>query len=315
MPASVACRDCGSTAIRALRSLLPSNYAARIPRTSRAPGPAKLVLALEQGAPVNLRIPLSAHGGSISAEVVALGAGSSSSSEVNATGAGTGRSAMQVVAGPAPALSRYVRGVELRVADPLVLFGTASNRAPVPERPLPLLRLRVGSGGESVDVSPFFRDPEGDGLTYTAAVDSPDVVSVGISGDNVRVEPVGPGRAAVAVTATDRGGLGARLSLPVSVSGASPGLFDIDLILTGEVGASRAGGLRPGGRVLVGDSGSQRADGCAPFPRLQARVRWTSRRGAFQSSVDDLVIVANVSSIDGPRGVLALCRGMRDPGG
>ena len=270
----------------------------------RAPGPARLALALEQGAPVNLRIPLSAHGGSISAEVAALGAGSSSSTEVNATGAGTGRSAMQVVAGPAPALSSYVRGVELRVADPLVLFGTASNRAPVPERPLPLLRLRVGSGAGSVDPSLFFRDPDGDGLTYTAAVDRPDVVSVGISGDNVRVEPVGPGRAAVAVTATDRGGLGARLSLPVSVSGASPGLFDIDLILTGEVGAPVQAAFD---RAVEYWSGILAATELADVPLsgdFELGCLGITTR-TFKSSVDDLVIVASVSSIDGARRTIA----------
>ena len=270
----------------------------------RAPGPAKLALALEQGAPVNLRIPLSAHGGSISAEVVALGAGSSSSTEVNATGAGTGRSAMQVVAGPAPEFSRYVRGVELRVADPLVLFGTASNRAPVPERALPLLRLRVGSGGGSVDVSSFFRDPDGDGLTYTAAVDRPDVVSVGISGNNVRIEPVGPGQAAVAVTATDRGGLGARLSLPVSVSGASPGHFDIDLIVKGEVGAS----LRAAFDRAVDYWSAILAATELPDVPLSGDFKLGClgiRARAFQSSVDDLAIVARVSSIDGARGVIA----------
>ena len=270
----------------------------------RAPGPARLVLALEQGAPVNLRIPLSAHGGSISAEVVALGAGSSSSREVNATGASTGRSAMQVVAGPAPALSSYVRGVELRVADPLVLFGTASNRAPVPERPLPLLRLRVGSGAGSVDPSLFFRDPDGDGLIYTAAVDRPDVVSVGISGDNVRVEPVGPGRAAVAVTATDPGGLSAWLSLPVSVSGARPGLFDIDLIFKGDVPTSvRAAFDRAAEYWSAILAATELADVPLSGDFELGCLGITAR--TFKSSVDDLVIVASVSSIDGARRTIA----------
>ncbi|MCY3964521.1 MAG: Ig-like domain-containing protein [Acidobacteria bacterium] len=269
-----------------------------------APGPARLALALEQGAPVNIRVPLAAHGGSVSAEVVTLEAGSDSSEELAAVPAGTGRSAMQVVAGPAPELSRYVRGVEVRLADPLVLFGTASNRAPVPERALPLLRLRAGSAGASVDVSSYFRDPDGDSLTYAAAVDRPGVVSVGTSGSSVTAEPVGPGQAAVVVTATDRSGLGARLFLPVSVSGASPGDFDIDLILKGEVPTSVRAAFD---RAVEYWSAILAATELPDVPvsgDLVLGCLGITARG-FQGSVDDLLIVARAGSIDGERGVIA----------
>ncbi len=269
-----------------------------------APGPARLALALEQGAPVNIRVPLAAHGGSISAEVVTLEAGSDSSRELAAVPAGTGRSVMQVVAGPAPELSRYVRGVEVRLADPLVLFGTASNRAPVPERALPLLRLRAGSAGASVDVSSYFRDPDGDSLTYAAGVDRPGVVSVGTSGSSVSAEPVGPGQAPVVVTATDRSGLGARLSLPVSVSGASPGNFDIDLILKGEVPTSVWWAFD---RAVEYWSAILAATELPDVPvsgDLVLGCLGITAHG-FQGSVDDLLIVARAGSIDGERGVIA----------
>ena len=268
-----------------------------------APGPARLALVLEQGAPVNIRIPLSAHGGSLSAKVVTLASGSDSSGEV-AAAAGADRSVMQVAAGPAPELSRYVRGVEVRLADPLVLFGTASNLAPVPQRALPLLRLRVGSGRGSVDVSSYFRDPDGDDLTYTAAADRPDVVSVDVAGSSVRLEPVGPGQAAVAVTATDRSGLGARLPLPVSVSGASPGSFDIDLILTGEAPPSVRAAFD---RAAEYWSAILRATELPDVPvsgDLVLGCLGITAHGV-QGSVDDLVIVARVGSIDGDRGVIA----------
>ena len=269
-----------------------------------APGPARLVLALEQGAPFNIRIPLSAHGGSLSAETVELAAGNDRSREVTATGAATDQSALQVVVGPAPVVSRFVRGVELRVADPLVLFGTASNQAPVPERPLPLLRLRVGSGAGSVDVSSYFRDPDGDGLTYAAAVDSSGIVSVETAGNDVKVVPVAPGSAAVTVTATDPDGLRARLSLPVSVSGARPGLFDIDLILQGEVPTSvQAAFDRAAEYWSAILAATELADvplsgdfelGCLGITAPTSKT-----------SVDDLVIVASVRSIDGARGTIA----------
>ncbi len=269
----------------------------------QAPGPARLALALEQGAPVNIRVPLLAHGGGISAEVVTIEGGSDSSGEVVVL-AGADRSAVQVVAGPAPELSRYVRGVEVRLADPLFLFGTASNRAPVPERALPLLRFRVGSGGGSVDVSSYFRDPDGDDLTYTVASDRPDVVSVGISGSSVRLEPVGPGQAAVAVTATDRSGLGARLPLPVSVGGAGPGSFDIDVILTGEVPPSvRAAFDRATDYWSAILAATELPDVPVSGDLVLGCLGITAH--GVQGSVDDLVIVASVSSIDGERGVIA----------
>ena len=268
----------------------------------RAPGPARLALALEQGAPINFRVPLSAHGGRVSADVATLGAGSESGRTVRATG--TGRSAMQVVAGPAPELPSDFQGVHLQVGDPLVLFGSASNRSPVPEHPLPLLRLEAGSGGESVDPSSHFRDPDGDGLTYRATVNRPDVVSVRMSGNEVRVTPVGTGSATVDVTATDPGGLSARLSLPVSVRGARPGLFDIDLILQGDVPApvrvafDRA--IAYWEAILAAtDLTDVPVSGDFDLGCLGARARTSNR------SVDDLVIVARVTSIDGERGVIA----------
>ena len=268
----------------------------------RAPGPARLALALDQGAPINFRIPLSAHGGRISAEAATLGAGSESGREVRATG--TGRSAMQVVAGPAPELPSDFQGVHLRMGDPLVLFGSASNRSPVPAQPLPLLRLKAGSGGQSVDPSSHFRDPDGDGLTYRATVNRSDVVSVRMSGNDVRVTPVGPGSATVDVTATDPGGLSARLSLPVSVRGARPGLFDIDLILRGDVPApvrvafDRA--IDYWEAILAAtDLTDVPVSGDFDLGCLSARARTSNR------SVDDLVVVARVTSIDGERGVIA----------
>ena len=268
----------------------------------RAPGPARLALALEQGAPINFRVPLSALGGRVSADVATLGAGSESGRTVRATG--TGRSAMQVVAGPAPELPRGFQGVHLRVGDPLVLFGSASNRSPVPEHSLPLLRLRAGSGGESVDPSSDFRDPDGDSLTYRATVNRSDVVSVRMSGNEVRVTPVGLGSATVDVTATDPGGLSARLSLPVSVRGARPGLFDIGLILQGDVPApvrvafDRA--IEYWEAILAAtDLTDVPVSGDFDLGCLGARARTSNR------SVDDLVVVARVTSIDGERGVIA----------
>ncbi len=282
----------------------------------RAPGPAKVALALEQGAPFNIRVPLSVSGGSVSAATVEIAAGSDRSRSVTVTGDTGDRFATQVAVGPAPVVSRFMEGVELRLADPLVLFGAALNQAPVPERTLPLLRLRVGSGPHSVDVSPYFRDPDGDSLTYAAAATRPGIVSVEMAGSNVKVVPVALGSAAVTVTATDPGGLEARSSLRVSVRGAGPGFFDIELILVNEVDppvqAAFDAAVEYWSAVLAA---TELADVPLSGDENLGCLGITTRTG--QKSVDDLLIVASARSIDGVGGTAAYAAvcGIRREGG
>ncbi|MYL07519.1 MAG: hypothetical protein F4012_12125 [Gemmatimonadales bacterium] len=61
---------------------------------------------------------------------------------------------------------------------------TVPNRAPEAVETLPPRTLAVGET-EPVVVSPFFRDPDGDSLTYTAASSNPEVAAVSVSGDSV----------------------------------------------------------------------------------------------------------------------------------
>ena len=97
---------------------------------------------------------------------------------------------------------------------------------PPPPPPPPQPPVRVGSipaqvvnVGESatIDVAPFFLDPDGGSLTYAAATSAPSVVSVAISGSSLTLSGVADGQATVAVTATDPGGLSAAQSIAVTV--------------------------------------------------------------------------------------------------
>ncbi|WP_420461483.1 Ig-like domain-containing protein [Candidatus Palauibacter sp.] len=69
----------------------------------------------------------------------------------------------------------------------------------------------------TVDVTPFFSDPDGGALTYAAASSNEAVVSVSLSGSSLTVTAVAAGTAAVTVTATDPDGLSATQSADVTV--------------------------------------------------------------------------------------------------
>ena len=73
----------------------------------------------------------------------------------------------------------------------------------------------------TVDVSPFFSDPDGGALTYTAASSDAGVVSVSLTGSNLTVTAVAAGTATVTVTATDPDGLTATQSAGVTVEAAN----------------------------------------------------------------------------------------------
>ena len=269
-----------------------------------APGPATVGVALAQGAPLNISIPVSAHGGEISAGTVVLRAGSDQSDEVTVTRPVGNPSATQIVAGPVPDLSSGVRGVELFVSDPLVLFAAAANRAPVPDRPIPWLRMQAGGESGSVDAASYFRDPDGDALTYTAVSDRPDVASAEASGGRVTVVPLAAGSAEVTVTATDPDGLSAQSSLRVGVRGASPGAYDIDLFLIDEVSPSIRAAFDDA--VVYWSSilaGTELSD--VPITGDFRLGCWDLTTSQTVPVVDELVIVASVTKIDGFGGTLA----------
>ncbi|MDE2945447.1 MAG: Ig-like domain-containing protein [Gemmatimonadota bacterium] len=101
---------------------------------------------------------------------------------------------------------------------------------PPPPPPAPVAPVAVGSipaqvmtVGQTVtvDVTPFFRDPDGGALTYTAASSATAVLTVSLTGSNLTLTAVAPGTATVTVTATDPGGLTATQSAGVTVEAAN----------------------------------------------------------------------------------------------
>ena len=99
-----------------------------------------------------------------------------------------------------------------------------ANRAPQPVGSLGTLTMSVGLS-VSVDVSPNFRDPDGDALSYAASSSDAGVVTASVVGSSVEVTGAMPGTATVTVTARDPGNLTATQQMGVTVN-APPELTD-----------------------------------------------------------------------------------------
>ena len=102
---------------------------------------------------------------------------------------------------------------------------TVPNREPEAVGTLPPRTLAVGET-EPVVVSSFFRDPDGDSLTYAAASSDSTVATVSVSGDSVAVTALAKGRATITVTARDGEGLAAEQRFDVTVPNRAPEVVD-----------------------------------------------------------------------------------------
>ena len=72
----------------------------------------------------------------------------------------------------------------------------------------------------TLDLAPYFTDPDGDALTYAATVSDGALATVSVSGSILTLAGVAPGSAVMTVFASDTGGLSA--SQPVQVTVAAP---------------------------------------------------------------------------------------------
>ena len=105
---------------------------------------------------------------------------------------------------------------EVYVLNVPVLPPPPPPAAPVPVGTIPSQTV-AGGRTATLDVSSFFRDPDGGALTYTAASSAPAVVSVSMSGSTLTMAGVADGSGTVTVTARDPDGLTAAQSFQVTV--------------------------------------------------------------------------------------------------
>ena len=120
--------------------------------------------------------------------------------------------------------------VTVTARDPAGLSTAAStnvtvmepNRAPLPQVPVAPTQTAIVGDTLNIDVSPFFTDPDGDALTYSAASANASVATVTVAGSVVSAAAVGAGSTTLTVTATDPDGLSGSLSVPVTVEPNRP---------------------------------------------------------------------------------------------
>ena len=95
----------------------------------------------------------------------------------------------------------------------------APNRAPEPVGTIPRQTLAPGQW-VSLSVSSYFRDPDGETLSFSAMTSDPGVAGVEVSGNIVTITQAGMGTAIVNAVARDPGGLSVQQSIIVAaVSG------------------------------------------------------------------------------------------------
>ena len=96
-----------------------------------------------------------------------------------------------------------------------------ANRPPTVAGSLPDRRIEVGRTA-TLDVAPYFNDPDGDDLEYSATVSAAHVARASVSGSTLEVAALVRGSAVVTVTATDPGDLGVSQSFEVTVPNQPP---------------------------------------------------------------------------------------------
>ena len=102
-----------------------------------------------------------------------------------------------------------------------VTVSASSNRAPVLVGKLgPTLQLDDRTAYATIDVSPYFSDPDGDILTFSATSSNESVVTVSMLSSIATVTPVTTGNATITITASD-GELTAAQSVSVTVVAGS----------------------------------------------------------------------------------------------
>jgi len=178
-----------------------------------------------------------------------------------------------------------------------------------PPRPVGSIRAQTMQAGETatIDVSPYFADPDADPLKYTASSSDGAIVSVQVVGATLELSGRTRGRATITVMATDPGGLAATASFAVSVDEApvDPGSFLIDIRFATAMSTAQEAAFRSAAArwmALLADT--ELPD--MPVPEGFVRCRFPER--AYEervSVVDDLLIIAAVAEIDGAGGAIA----------
>ena len=101
-----------------------------------------------------------------------------------------------------------------------VTVSAPSNSAPVAVGSISAIVLQVGGDAASVNVAPYFSDPDNDSLGYSASTSDSAIATAAMSNGALSITPLAAGSATITVTASD-GSLSGVQSIPVTVSAPS----------------------------------------------------------------------------------------------
>ncbi len=119
---------------------------------------------------------------------------------------------------------------------------TVSNSAPEEMGTVPATTIAANTSA-TIDASSYFRDRDGDQLSYTAETSAAGVATAAVSGSTVTISGVAPGTAVVTVTARDPGGLEARQQASVTVRTTNRGPEAVGTISTQTLEAGSSGSV------------------------------------------------------------------------
>ena len=252
-----------------------------------APGPARVVMRVPDGAPFGFRIPVSVQGGAPSEAWFEVAAGDTASDPVVVDPPSLGDGAVHVSFGQPPGLPPRYDGIEVMPGAQMVLFAASDNRSPVYHESAPGYWLQAGGASEPLPLDPYFSDPDGDSLAYAVETSDGTVIEGRIEGGVLWMEPKGEGEAALVVTAFDPAGLAASQRVAVQVAPPVDSTrFNINLIFDpGFTDDQKAAMRRAADRweeVVVGDLPDVPIDGY-----METRGEHGPRMAGV---VDDLVV-------------------------
>ena len=144
---------------------------------------------------------------------------SAQSSDTDAATASVDGSVVTIVAVAEGTATVTVTATDPEAASAMQAFMVTvepGNRAPVAVGEIPAVEVDEGTQF-SAAIDQFFSDPDGDTLTYTAAVSDTTVVTASISGTIITVISVAEGMATITITATDPEGLSATQDASITV--------------------------------------------------------------------------------------------------
>ena len=271
----------------------------RVTVPNRGPERVGTIAALTLPAGETAAVDLSSHFADPDGEMLAFTAVSSNAGVAEVS-----------VSGDSVAVTAVARGlatVTVTARDPAgeaaqqMFRVTVPNRAPEPVGTIPPLPLPAGETA-TVNLSSHFADPDGDALSYSAASSNVGVAGVSVSRGVLTVRAFSAGEATVTVTASDPRGLSASSAFGVSVTGVPSG-FRIDLVFATSMTATQEAAFHSAAERWMAvleptdlpDVRPREPLTCGDDPRFRRTV----------DVVDDLMIVAVVEEIDGPRGALA----------